>query len=929
MRGRRDRIQRFEVVAELGAGGMGTVYRARDPSLQRDVAIKVVALGGALPPALSSIRTMDLRTPSAAAHEDLLAEARVMAQVSHPNVLPVFEAGLDGDAVFFVMELVEGSNLRTWLHGRPTRTEVARVFAEAARGLAAAHARGVVHRDFKPDNVLIGSDGRVRVADFGLSLLDRAGDRLIHWGEIAGTPAYMAPEQWHGGMATPCSDVYAFARALGEALTGVRGETAELDELLAAAGVEAELRALLHGGLAEAPEARPALAQFIAALEGRGWPRRRRAIAAAAVAGVVVLAAGGYAMTREDAVAACEAAGAAVGTPRDAARRAALVRAAGEASAALVDRRRGELAAGRHAACSARSAGDTTAAETASWLSCIDRRTAELGAIVRRALSAAHPDPRGTGDRVFGIVDDCRGHTDPPLPADPAPALALLERFMAVPDLPRPQHLAAQQAIERDAAALGERELEARSAFGAGQNLRDADQIKDALAAFERAHRIAAEIHATNTALRALVENANSSSGHGDPAGANRLVALARELTDRPEVTDWNRARVWLAAGRVQEEQGNYLDALASLDRGGALLAHSGRPLVATEIVMRIDKMHALSYLPDRRAEAVAFGRETVDSIEQAQGETQQLAIALEYYATALANVNRIPDGIATGERALAIYRKYLPPTHSFVIDEQIVLASLTSRAGRYADARALYRAVYAVADNNPAVKRSQRASILRGMAVVEFNLGNHAEAMHLFQDALDETIAAFGKDHLRTLLLLVLYADYALDAGRLDEASRRYSAALAGYRKLGDVTPLMLARVEGGVGVRIALARGQSRDAEALARKSLAVLRADPGATAADRIAVEDGLAGALVDQRRWREALEASEVALADARASDPRADLLAVTQLKQARALYELGHRAEGRALARVARDALAGSPGERRANQAAAALVAKLR
>ena len=929
MTGRRDRIQRFEVVAELGSGGMGTVHHARDPRLQRDVAIKVLALRGAPPPELSSVRTVDLRTPAAATHDDLLAEARVMAQVSHPNVLPVYEVGLDGDAMFLVMELVEGSNLRTWLHGRPARAEVERVFADAARGLAAAHARGVVHRDFKPDNVLIGTDGRVRVADFGLSQLGRGSDPLIEWGDLAGTPDYMAPEQWRGGVATPRSDVYAFARALAEALTGVRGETAELDERLAAAGVDGQLRALLRAGVDDEPEARPTLAQFIAALEGRARPRPRRLpIVAAAVAGAAVLAAAGYAMLHQDDVAACEAATGASGSPWDAPRRAALVRAVGEEPAALVDRRLGELAAGRHAACSARAAGETTATETAMWLSCIDRRIAELGAVVRNALTAVPPDPRRTGDLVFAIVDDCRGHTDPPLPADPAPALALLDRFTLVPGLPRPQQLAAQQAIQRAAAALGERELEARSTFSVARNLRDTDKFKDALTAYERSHRIATEIHATNIAVSALVDNANISASHGDSAGANRLVALARELIDRPEVTAWNRARVWLAIGRVQGVQGDYAEALASFERGRTLIVQSGRPLVQAEISMRIDKMNALVSLLDRRAEAVAFGRETVDYVQQTDGENQGLAIALEYYAAALANASRLAEAIAASRRALAIYLKRLPATHSSVIDTQITLAGQIRQTGRYTEARDMYRAAYAAAEGNEML-RNRRDTLLRGMAITEFNLGNYDEAMRLFQDAVDEAVAAHGKDHLNTLLALEQYARYALEAGRLDDATRRFSAVLAGYHRRPDTTPLVFARLEGDIGVSIALAHVQPRDAEALARKSLAVLRADPGAAAEDRTVVEDRLAGALIEQRRWREALEAAEAALADARASDLRADRIAITQLKQARALYELGHRVEGRELARAARAVLAGSPGERRANQQAAALVAKLR
>jgi tetratricopeptide (TPR) repeat protein len=262
------------------------------------------------------------------------------------------------------------------------------------------------------------------------------------------------------------------------------------------------------------------------------------------------------------------------------------------------------------------------------------------------------------------------------------------------------------------------------------------------------------------------------------------------------------------------------------------------------------------------------------------------------------------------------------------VIDMQSALARQLARAGRNAEARDLYRAAYAAGEGNEML-RAWRDDLLRGMGVCEFHLGNYDEAMRLFEEAIDEAIAVHGKDHPHTLELLGQYAEYALDAGRLDDAIRRYSAALSGFQKRPDTTPLALARLEGDIGVSIALARGRPRDAEALARKSLAVLRAGPGATAADRAAVEDGLAGALVDQRRWSEALQLAEAALADLRASGHHADQIALIQLKRARALYELGHRAEGREIAGAARAMLAASPGQRRASQVAAALVAKLR
>ena len=285
-------IQRFEVVEELGAGGMGIVYRARDPRLERDVAIKVLNASHTAASELSTRDTLDLRG-SPPLHEGLLAEARMMARLSHPNVLPIYEVGLDDHSVFLVMEYVRGGSVRAWLETPRQPDEILAMFAQAARGLAAAHACGIVHRDFKPDNVLIGTDGRARVADFGLSGLV-APTSPVRLADGRGTPKYMAPELWRGEPATVESDVFALCTALAEALA-VDGE---------APGIDPSLRALIAAGLAEAPEARPSLDRLIEALERRA-PRRRWTIIAAAGVGlaaipVAIALAGGAATCTDD-----------------------------------------------------------------------------------------------------------------------------------------------------------------------------------------------------------------------------------------------------------------------------------------------------------------------------------------------------------------------------------------------------------------------------------------------------------------------------------------------------------------------------------------------------------------------------------------------------------------------------------------------------
>ncbi|MBL8973188.1 MAG: serine/threonine protein kinase, partial [Myxococcales bacterium] len=217
------RIGRFTVLERLGEGAMGIVYAAYDDQLDRKVAVKV-------------LRSDTLRREPQA-RERLLREAQAMARLSHPNIVTVHEVGDHDGEVFIAMEFVRGQNLASWLReARPWRARV-EALIHAGRGLAAAHAAGLVHRDFKPANVLVGVDGEVKVLDFGLA---RAVDRehapeqpppllrtsvthsldadLTHTGAVVGTPAYMSPEQHMGEPATAKSDQFSFCVSLYEAL---------------------------------------------------------------------------------------------------------------------------------------------------------------------------------------------------------------------------------------------------------------------------------------------------------------------------------------------------------------------------------------------------------------------------------------------------------------------------------------------------------------------------------------------------------------------------------------------------------------------------------------------------------------------------------------------------------------------------------------
>ncbi|MCC6337873.1 MAG: pilus assembly protein N-terminal domain-containing protein [Myxococcales bacterium] len=210
-------LGRYEVERLLGAGGMGVLYLARDPKLGRRVAVKL----------------MRPHFADDVARARLLREAQAMAQLAHPNVVSVFDLGELDERVFVAMEYVEGGTLREWLKTPRAAAEVVAVFLQAGAGLAAAHRAGLVHRDFKPENVLIGADGRVRVTDFGLARAREPAEgpdtpealasvELTQTGAVLGTPAYMSPEQLDSKPAGARSDQYSFCVALHEALVGRR-----------------------------------------------------------------------------------------------------------------------------------------------------------------------------------------------------------------------------------------------------------------------------------------------------------------------------------------------------------------------------------------------------------------------------------------------------------------------------------------------------------------------------------------------------------------------------------------------------------------------------------------------------------------------------------------------------------------------------------
>jgi serine/threonine protein kinase/tetratricopeptide (TPR) repeat protein len=303
------RVDRYQILGAVGRGGMGEVYAAYHPDLDRRIALKVVN---------------ELGADSATRRARLLREARAIARLSHPNVVSVHDAGAFGDRVYIAMEFVEGETVDTWLRTKPRRwREILEVFTAAGRGLAAAHAAGIIHRDFKPQNVMIGRDGSVRVMDFGLARLAEepteaaGGDRgsiakpqipttVTKTGALLGTLEYMAPEQFRGETLDVRADQFSFCVAFHEALFGSRPALAHVltppDREVApphAASAPAWLRAIVSRGLAAKREGRfGSMDELLRALVlGRTRPRRR-ALAASASFAALLVAFGGWHVAR-------------------------------------------------------------------------------------------------------------------------------------------------------------------------------------------------------------------------------------------------------------------------------------------------------------------------------------------------------------------------------------------------------------------------------------------------------------------------------------------------------------------------------------------------------------------------------------------------------------------------------------------------------
>jgi hypothetical protein len=442
------KVGRFFLLDRVGEGGMGLVWAAYDPQLDRKVALKFVHAGAADPSGAS-----------------LLREAQAIAKVSHPNVVAVHDVGADGDRVYLAEEFVRGSDLSAWLRARRALGRAdRRGLPPAAQGLAAAHAAGVVHRDFKPANAIVGEDdGRARVVDFGLACSSPAGaasgappagpdvdiaplsatarspalggsDRTAP-GTVLGTPLYMSPEQHAGQPADARSDQFSFCASLYEALYGeLPFEGRTLQELAWAktrgavrppprgTRVPGRLREVLLRGLqADAARRHPSMEALVAALGRAAAPRGRRLAQGAVAAAVLVAAAVAVAGVVQQRRGLCRGAERKLAGVWDEARRRAvreafLATGAPYAPRALQGAQEGldaygrELVAMHQEACEAtRLRGEQSEEALDLRMGCLSRRLKELGAAADLFARADAQVVRTAAQVVAGLAPlaDC------------------------------------------------------------------------------------------------------------------------------------------------------------------------------------------------------------------------------------------------------------------------------------------------------------------------------------------------------------------------------------------------------------------------------------------------------------------------------------------------------------------------------------------
>jgi tetratricopeptide (TPR) repeat protein/tRNA A-37 threonylcarbamoyl transferase component Bud32 len=674
-----DTLDRYVILDRLGAGGMGEVYTAWDPVLDRKVAVKVLK-----PDFEGSELLLELK-------ERLLREAQALARLSHPNVVTVHDVGLAGDQIFLAMEFAEGQTLKQWLEtGSRSWRQVLDVFLAAGEGLAAAHAQGLTHRDFKPDNVILGADGRVRVMDFGLAHAQASKKKdesapmrrtITAPGAMLGTPAYMSPEALHGRPTDFRSDIFSFCVSLYEGLYGYRpfdGSTpaaiaAEIDQNRVKApplstAVPRRIHALVVKGLRANPGERFQTLRALLVQLGRRKSARERQALLLSVALVAGLAVGLSAWVSYRERARCADVGsrlAAAWNESVRTRAAAAFAATGKpwAQAAWrdADRRLDAWAADwlahRVGACEAKATGDDE--RLAAEILCLSRRLDEFEAtaslfatadadVVERAVvtAAGLQSPAGCRQVAPPMARLARDESLRPLLAEARVRLAagkLAGAFSLANDA------ASRAAASRDRASLAEAKLLCAVARVRMGSPRDADELAD------EALLVAQAAGEDELVARALVERVGFAALLGAGKEADQLARLARASLDRLGGPPELEASLASNAGVLAHVRGRYPEALESHQRALELrrrLYGEQHPILAKTHSNLGATLRAMGRLDDARAQfaiALSIEEKLLDPSHPAVAET------LNNLGNVLEAQDDLPGARTALERALAI----------------------------------------------------------------------------------------------------------------------------------------------------------------------------------------------------------------------------------------------------------------------------------
>jgi len=785
-------IGRYIVLEKVGAGGMGVVYAAFDPDLDRRVALKLM-------------QPRRLHSPDAL--QRMLREAQALARLSHPNVVAVHDVGEAKGGVFLAMEFVRGQTISRWrVSAKPTWREVLDVMSAAGRGLAAAHDKGLVHRDIKPDNVMLDEDGRVRVMDFGLARpsADTSGDGREHgspgdderpWspalgtaltndGAIIGTVGYMAPEQFGGGPIGAPADQFAYCVTLWEALYGRRPFAAPTFEAMAIAvaghdivapprptEVPSWVHRVLVRGLAAEPAARwPSMRALLDALAADPRPRRTRWIIASVAVGVGVT---GIAVARVHAQrrhAACDDAAAAIQQHwgPDAA---AFVRSGIENSgvvdpAAAFARTTPWL--DRYAQTWADAAGEVCVAATiehrfdadlhARAQDCLAERAAELDELVRLLQSPSADAVREAVSSASALtpVAACRDRdqllSSPVIGEDRRTdatavrqllARAAIARNIGDPDAGLNQAEAALDAAQ----ALAFDPLMARAHLEIGAAYVQRDDAARAEVELRTAYRLAAaagvdEI-AADAARRLVYATGYQLEHHAESelwyevaeAALDRLHVPSEDARRAALMSD--RAAVRAVSGRIREARDDFERVLASN------VARLGED--HPEVVTALAALSVAEHQLDNHVAAEQHAKRALEVLGRISGDGHpERALVLAGYASVLEALGRHDESIAAARTALAIQEQAFGPDHPAVAG---ALNNLAMMLGPTDEAMALLRRAVAIIESARGPNHREVAYCLNNLGHLAFKRGELATAVTDHERAVEILTAVEHSD--------------------------------------------------------------------------------------------------------------------------------------------------------------------------------------